>query len=77
MKKPDSTARLYWYNPLPRVQKFSSSFYVFRHHLETNVEESNELKGVTWKRIQTINYLKGVVKIRINHLGIIVSVGEY
>ena len=60
-----------------RVQKFSSSFYVFRHHLETNVEEPNILRDVTWKRIQTIKYLEGVVKVRINHLGQIVSVGEY
>lgn len=62
---------------LYRVQKFSSSFYVFRHHLETNVDESNELRDTTWKRIQTIKYLDGVVKVRVNHLGNIVSVGEY
>lgn len=59
-----------------RVQKFSSSFYVFRHHLETNVEEQNELKDTTWKRIQTIKYLEGIVKVRINHLGNIVYIGE-
>ncbi len=62
---------------LYRVQKFSSSFYVFRHHLETNVDESNELKEITWKRIQTIKYLDGIVKVRLNHLGAIVAVGEY
>ena len=62
---------------LYRVQKFSSSFYVFRHHLETNVDESNELKETTWKRIQTIKYLDGIVKVRLNHLGNIVAVGEY
>ena len=60
-----------------RVQKFSSSFYVFRHHLETNVEEQNELKDTTWKRIQTIKYLEGIMKVRINHLGNIVSIGDY
>ena len=62
---------------LYRVQKFSSSFYVFRHHLETNVDESNELKETTWKRIQTIKYLDGIVKVRLNHLGNIVAIGEY
>lgn len=62
---------------LYRVQKFSSSFYVFRHHLETNVDESNELKETTWKRIQTIKYLDGIVKVRLNHIGNIVAVGEY
>ena len=62
---------------LYRVQKFSSSFYVFRHHLETNVDESNELKEITWKRITSIKGLKGAIKVRINHIGAIVTVGEY
>lgn len=60
-----------------RVQKFSSSFYVFRHHLETNVDESTKLMGTTWKRLQTIKYLEGIIKVRLNHLGQIKSVGEY
>ena len=60
-----------------RVQKFSSSYYVFRHHLETNVEESDKLRDITWKRISSIKKLEGAVKVRINHLGIIVKVGEY
>jgi len=62
---------------LYRVQKFSSLFYVFRHHLETNVDESNELRGTTWKRITSIKGLDGIVKIRVNHLGNIVAIGEY
>ena len=62
---------------LYRVQKFSSSFYVFRHHLETNVEESNELKGCTWFRITSIKNLEKAVKVRVNHIGNIVAVGEY
>jgi CRISPR-associated endonuclease Csn1 len=62
---------------LYRVQKFSSSFYVFRHHLETNVDESSVLRDTTWKRIQTIKYLKGIIKVRVDHIGAIVSVGEY
>ncbi|MBQ8065774.1 MAG: type II CRISPR RNA-guided endonuclease Cas9 [Prevotella sp.] len=62
---------------LYRVQKFSSSFYVFRHHLETNVEEPTELRDTTWKRITSIKNLEGIVKVRINHIGEIVAVGEY
>ena len=62
---------------LYRVQKFSSSFYVFRHHLETNVDESNEQKGLTWKRITSIKNLEGIIKVRVNHIGQIVTVGEY
>ncbi|MCQ2274285.1 MAG: type II CRISPR RNA-guided endonuclease Cas9 [Bacteroidales bacterium] len=60
-----------------RVQKLSSKYYVFRHHLETTVEEPNMLRDTTWKRIQSPNYLVGIVKVRINHLGQIVQVGEY
>lgn len=62
---------------LYRVQKFSSLFYIFRHHLETNVEEPNELKDTTWKRINSVKNLNGVIKVRVNHLGTIVAVGEY
>ena len=62
---------------LYRVQKFSSLFYIFRHHLETNVEESNALKDTTWKSIRSVKNLDGVIKVRINHIGAIVTVGEY
>ncbi len=62
---------------LYRVQKFSSLFYIFRHHLETNVEEPNALRDTTWKRITSLKNLDGVVKVRINHIGAIVTVGEY
>ena len=62
---------------LYRVQKVASKYYVFRHHLETNVEDSKSLFGLTWKRITMLNRLKSVVKVRINHLGQIVKVGEY
>ena len=62
---------------LYRVQKFSSSFYVFRNHLETNVEEIKEQKGMSWFWVTSIKKLQGAVKVRINHLGNIVSIGEY
>ena len=35
------------------------------------------MKGITFKVIQSANNLKDIVKVRINHLGIIVHVGEY
>ena len=60
-----------------RVQKLASKYYVFRHHLETTVEDRNELRNMTWKRIQNCDGLKGVVKVRVNHIGQIVAVGEY
>ena len=60
-----------------RVQKFTNKDYVFRHHLETTVaDELVQLKGITWDRIRTENNLKGIIKVRINHIGQIVSVGE-
>ena len=60
-----------------RVQKLSSGYYCFRHHLETELDDTPELRDVTWKRVQSTNNLKGLVKVRINHIGQIVSVGEY
>lgn len=60
-----------------KVQKLSTGDYFFRHHLETNVNEEKLLRNTTWIRIQTTNYLKGIVKVRINHIGQIVKVGEY
>lgn len=60
-----------------RVQKLASKNYYFRHHLETNVEDSKALMGLTWKSIRNCNALKGIIKVRINHLGQIVKVGEY
>ncbi len=68
-----------------RVQKFSKLVYgnsavreyVFRHHLETNVEENKVLKDVTFKNIKSLAYFEKVVKVRINHIGQIIKVGEY
>ncbi|HTO38999.1 MAG TPA: type II CRISPR RNA-guided endonuclease Cas9 [Brumimicrobium sp.] len=51
--------------------------FKFRHHLETAVEDKRELQGVTYNQLKSLPPLKGIVKVRINHLGEIVSVGEY
>lgn len=59
-----------------RVQKLSSKYYCFRHHQETTIEDDKELKDVTWKRITSIQAMKDVIKVRINHLGMIVAIGE-
>lgn len=60
-----------------RVQKISSSNYHFRHHLETNVDDNNALKGTTWIRITSLKALENVIKVRVNNIGQIVAVGEY
>ncbi|MEO0312441.1 MAG: hypothetical protein RIQ89_2098 [Bacteroidota bacterium] len=59
-----------------RVQKFTTKDYFFRHHLETNVENDNKLKGITWLRTG-LNNINNIKKIRLNHIGQIVSIGEY
>lgn len=68
-----------------RVQKLSKVEYgnsavrdfVFRHHLETSVVDKKELQGVAYKQLKSLSHLDHIVKVRINHLGDIVSVGEY
>ena len=60
-----------------RVQKFTTKDYVFRHHLETTVTNNDaSLRNITWKRITNLKELAHVVKVRIDHLGNIVHVGE-
>lgn len=65
-----------------RVQKIASKNYVFNHHLETRAVNNDTLKNkmlenVTYHFIQTPKYLEGITKVRIDHLGQIVSIGEY
>jgi len=66
-----------------RVQKISTKNYVFNHHLETEAvgadtfKEKKELAAITYQFIRTEKHLEGVVKVRLNHLGNIVHVGEY
>lgn len=62
-----------------RVQKFGSllSGFWFRNHLETQIDSPKELKGITFKVIQSSNNLNNIIKVRLNHLGKIVQLGEY
>ena len=60
-----------------RVQKISTKNYFFRHHLETTVENIKELNGVAYKSQLGLNSIEKIIKLRINHLGKIVYVGEY
>ena len=66
-----------------RVQKLSTKNYVFNHHLETTAVTGDTLKykkqlsGITYRFIQSLPPLKDIIKVRINHIGQIVSVGEY
>jgi CRISPR-associated endonuclease Csn1 len=66
-----------------RVQKISNKNYLFTHIYETEATNGEHLKnlkgliGLKYYIIRTPEYLKEVVKVRINHLGVITSVGEY
>lgn len=51
--------------------------FKFRHHFETNVEDKKQLQNVTYKQIKSLTPLEKIVKIRINHIGEVVKVGEY
>ena len=62
---------------LYRAQALSTKDYWFRHHLDTTTDKTDTLKNISWKRIQNVNGLKGIVKVRIDHLGNIVQTGEY
>jgi len=59
--------------------------YVFRHHLETVVQRKNKdekpidekpLREIIYKQFKSIPDFNKMVKIRINHLGKIVKIGE-
>ncbi|TRX02750.1 type II CRISPR RNA-guided endonuclease Cas9 [Flavobacterium gawalongense] len=66
-----------------RAQSISSKYYIFNHHLETRNADGNlfknykNLSGITYNFFQTTNKLKNLTKVRINHLGQIVQIGEY
>ncbi|WP_130735276.1 type II CRISPR RNA-guided endonuclease Cas9 [Flavobacterium sp. J27] len=58
-----------------RVQKFTIKDYFFRHHLETTVGDNKELKDISFKRVG-LNGINDIIKVRLNHLGQIVQIGE-
>ena len=60
-----------------RVQKIGSKDYVFRHHLESELIDSKELEGIIFHRLRSTGRLSKILKVRINHLGQIIQVGEY
>ncbi|OSZ82588.1 type II CRISPR RNA-guided endonuclease Cas9 [Chitinophagaceae bacterium IBVUCB1] len=60
-----------------RVQKIATKNYFFRHHLETELVDKKEVKDIVYKNIQSLKPLEKMVKVRVNHIGQIVRVGEY
>src|SRR5690606_8885592 len=51
-----------------RVQKIATKNYMFRHHLETSVDDKKELVSIAYINIRSTNPLKDIIKVRINHL---------
>lgn len=66
-----------------RVQSISSNYYIFNHHYETQnadgtlFKTKKQLSGITYYFLQRPKWLDGIVKVRVNHIGQIVSIGEY
>jgi len=63
-----------------RVQKFgelSKSGFWFRHHLETSVDVNKSLRSISYFDFYSKDFMKNIVKVRINHLGEIIHIGEY
>lgn len=60
-----------------RVQKLANHDYMFRHQYETMVVDDRKLHGVTHVRITNTEGLRGIVKVRIDHIGRVVHIGEY
>ena len=68
-----------------RVQAVSSVNYGnntvrdfrFRHHLDTTTNKDLALKDFCFKVVKSLSDLNRLMKVRINHLGQIVKVGEY
>ena len=52
-----------------KVQTISKGDYRFRHHHDATKDYNSSLKNLTWKRIRTLNNLRGLVKIRITKTG--------
>jgi CRISPR-associated endonuclease Csn1 len=80
-KNPDNYAKI---SPnLFRVQSKSKVMYgnkvvrdyIFRHHLESQV--SSKISGITYLQFKSLSFAEKILKVRVNHIGQIVSVGEY
>ena len=60
-----------------RIQKIATKNYFFRHHLETELIDLKETRGITWESIRSTEPLKNILKVRLDHTGKIVQIGEY
>ena len=83
LKNPDNYAmispNLFRVQTMSKVQYGNNIIrdYKLRHHLETTVQDVKELKNVTYKQYKNLGFAHAIIKVRVNHIGQIVSVGEY
>ncbi len=61
---------------LYRVLSTSQKDYWFRHHLDATSTKQKELVDFCYKRIRNPKAIEAIIKVRTNHLGKIVFVGE-
>jgi CRISPR-associated endonuclease Csn1 len=62
---------------LYRVQKLASKDYFFRHHTETKVSSDKDVKNLTFLRLNSLNSVISIKKVRINNIGILEEVRNY
>jgi len=60
-----------------RIQKIGNKDYWFRHHLETQLKDDSNLNELAYHRKRNPNSIQNILKVRLNHLGDIVQLGEY
>lgn len=51
--------------------------FKFRNHIESTLIDKKVLQGITYQQIKSLAPLEEIIKVRLNHLGDIVSIGEY
>jgi CRISPR-associated endonuclease Csn1 len=46
---------------------------MFRHQLETELNDKKVLNGIAFNTFKSLKPMKGIIKVRLNHLGNIVE----
>lgn len=72
---------LYYVQSISIVKYGNSTIrdFIFRHHLDSTKTKDSSLKGTSFFHIKSLDdeRLRRCVKVRINHIGKIVNIGEY
>jgi len=60
-----------------KVLSASTKDYWFRHHLDANTKKADSGAKLIYKRLRNASEMSGVIKVRIDHVGRVVHVGEH